>query len=70
MNICFPIGFPGNARYRRMSRGETGKLERRVMMDEVVTNNPEAFLEELFKARHELLTVHTAAALSRPHWQA
>ena len=43
---------------------ETGKLERTVM-EEAVSANPEAFLEELFTARHELLTVRTSAALSR-----
>jgi magnesium transporter len=39
------------------------RLEQRVMMEEIP--DPEQFLEELFRARHELLTVRTAATLSR-----
>ena len=42
---------------------EAGLLERRLMADEV--NDPEQFLEELFRARHELLVVRTMAALAR-----
>ena len=42
---------------------EAGLLERRLMADEV--NDPEQFLEELFRARHELLVGRTMAALSR-----
>jgi Mg2+ and Co2+ transporter CorA len=42
---------------------EAGLLEQRVMLEEIP--DPEQFLEELFRARHELLTVRTAAALSR-----
>jgi magnesium transporter len=42
---------------------ETGQLEQRLMADEVA--DPEQFLEELFRARHELLVVRTMAALSR-----
>ena len=38
-------------------------LEQRLMGDEL--NDPEEFLEELFRARHELLVVRTMAALSR-----
>jgi len=42
---------------------EAGRLERRVMGEEV--GDPVEFLEELFRARHELLSVRTMAALSR-----
>ena len=42
---------------------ESGLLERRLMADEV--DDPEQFLEELFRARHELLVVRTMAALAR-----
>jgi magnesium transporter len=42
---------------------EAGLLERRLMADEV--DDPEQFLEELFRARHELLVVRTMAALAR-----
>jgi Mg2+ and Co2+ transporter CorA len=42
---------------------EAGQLEGRLMADEV--DDPEQFLEELFRARHELLVVRTMAALSR-----
>jgi Mg2+ and Co2+ transporter CorA len=42
---------------------EAGLLERRLMADEVA--DPEQFLEELFRARHELLVVRTMATLSR-----
>jgi magnesium transporter len=42
---------------------EAGQLEQRLMADEVA--DPEQFLEELFRARHELLVVRTMAALSR-----
>jgi Mg2+ and Co2+ transporter CorA len=42
---------------------ETGRLEQRLMGDEVA--DPEQFLEELFRARHELLVVRTMATLSR-----
>jgi Mg2+ and Co2+ transporter CorA len=42
---------------------EAGLLEQRVMLEEI--RDPESFLEELFRARHELLTVRTSAALSR-----
>ena len=42
---------------------EAGQLEQRLMADEV--DDPEQFLEELFRARHELLVVRTMAALSR-----
>jgi magnesium transporter len=40
-----------------------GLLEQRVMSSEV--NDPEPFLEELFRARHELLVVRTMAVQSR-----
>ena len=42
---------------------EAGLLEQRLMGDEV--DDPEQFLEELFRARHELLVVRTMATLSR-----
>jgi magnesium transporter len=42
---------------------EAGLLEQRVMLEEIP--DPEQFLEELFRARHELLTVRTTAMLSR-----
>jgi magnesium transporter len=42
---------------------EAGLLEQRLMGDEV--DDPERFLEELFRARHELLVVRTMATLSR-----
>jgi magnesium transporter len=42
---------------------EAGRLERRMMGEEAV--DPLPFLEELFRARHELLSVRTMAALSR-----
>jgi magnesium transporter len=42
---------------------EVGVLEQRVMRGDV--GDPEPFLEELFRARHELLAVRTMAALSR-----
>jgi magnesium transporter len=42
---------------------EAGLLEQRVMGDEI--DDPEQFLEELFRSRHELLVVRTMAALSR-----
>jgi magnesium transporter len=42
---------------------EAGRLEQRLMADEVA--DPEQFLEELFRARHELLVVKTMATLSR-----
>ena len=42
---------------------EAGRLERRVMAEEIA--DPEQFLEELFRARHELLVVRTMATLSR-----
>jgi Mg2+ and Co2+ transporter CorA len=42
---------------------DAGLLERRLMADEI--NDPEQFLEELFRSRHELLVVRTMAALSR-----
>jgi Mg2+ and Co2+ transporter CorA len=42
---------------------EAGLLEQRVMADEMA--DPEQFLEELFRARHELLVVRTMATLSR-----
>jgi magnesium transporter len=42
---------------------EVGLLERRVMGDE--DDDPEQFLEELFRARHGLIAVRTMAALSR-----
>jgi magnesium transporter len=42
---------------------ETGLLEQRLMADEIP--DPEQFLEELFRARHELLVVRTMATLSR-----
>jgi magnesium transporter len=42
---------------------KTGSLEQRLMADEVA--DPEQFLEELFRARHELLVVRTMATLSR-----
>jgi magnesium transporter len=42
---------------------EAGLLERRLMAD--VVDDPEQFLEELFRARHELLVVRTMATLSR-----
>jgi magnesium transporter len=42
---------------------ETGRLEQRLMADEIA--DPELFLEELFRARHELLVVRTMATLSR-----
>ncbi len=42
---------------------EIGLLEQRVMRNDV--GDPEQFLEELFRARHELLAVRTMAAQSR-----
>jgi magnesium transporter len=42
---------------------EAGRLEQRVMGEEV--GDPVPFLEELFRARHELLSVRTTATLSR-----
>jgi magnesium transporter len=42
---------------------KTGHLEQRLIADEV--DDPEQFLEELFRARHELLVVRTMATLSR-----
>src|SRR5919112_6530492 len=42
---------------------EVGLLEQRVMGDE--RDDPELFLEELFRARHGLIAVRTMAALSR-----
>jgi magnesium transporter len=42
---------------------EAGSLEERVMDEEI--GDPVPFLEELFRARHELLSVRTMAALSR-----
>ena len=42
---------------------EAGRLEQRVMGGEI--DDPEQFLEELFRSRHELLVVRTMAALSR-----
>jgi magnesium transporter len=42
---------------------EAGQLERRVMDEEI--GDPVPFLEELFRARHELLSVRTMATLSR-----
>jgi magnesium transporter len=42
---------------------EASLLEQRLMGDELT--DPEEFLEELFRARHELLVVRTMAALSR-----
>jgi Mg2+ and Co2+ transporter CorA len=42
---------------------EAGLLERRLMADEIP--DAEQFLEELFRARHELLVVRTMATLSR-----
>ena len=42
---------------------EAGQLERRVMGEEL--GDPVPFLEELFRARHELLSVRTMATLSR-----
>jgi magnesium transporter len=42
---------------------EVGLLEQRVMGEE--HEDPEQFLEELFRARHGLITVKTMAALSR-----
>jgi magnesium transporter len=42
---------------------EAGRLEQRVMADEI--GDPEQFLDELFRARHELLVVRTMATLSR-----
>jgi magnesium transporter len=42
---------------------EAGLLEQRLMGDEI--DDPERFLEELFRARHELLVVRTMATLSR-----
>jgi magnesium transporter len=42
---------------------EAGLLEQRLMADEIA--DPEQFLEELFRARHELLVVRTMAALGR-----
>ena len=42
---------------------EAGLLEQRLMGDEIP--DPEEFLEELFRARHELLVVRTMATLSR-----
>jgi magnesium transporter len=42
---------------------EAGLLEQRLMGDEI--DDPEQFLEELFRARHELLVVRTMATLSR-----
>jgi Mg2+ and Co2+ transporter CorA len=42
---------------------EAGRLERRMMGEEAA--DPLPFLEELFRARHELLSVRTMATLSR-----
>jgi magnesium transporter len=42
---------------------EAALLEQRLMSDELT--DPEEFLEELFRARHELLVVRTMASLSR-----
>ena len=42
---------------------EGGQLEQRVMADEI--GDAEQFLDELFRARHELLVVRTMATLSR-----
>jgi magnesium transporter len=42
---------------------EVGLLEQQVMRDDI--GHPEQFLEELFRARHELLAVRTMAAQSR-----
>jgi Mg2+ and Co2+ transporter CorA len=42
---------------------ESGALEQRVMAEDIA--DPEQFLEELFRARHELLVVRTMATLSR-----
>jgi len=42
---------------------EAGLLEQRLMAD--VVDDPEQFLEELFRARHELLVVRTMATLAR-----
>jgi magnesium transporter len=42
---------------------ESGVLEQRVMFDEAM-DNPDKFLEELFKVWYELLAVRTMAALS------
>jgi magnesium transporter len=42
---------------------EAGLLEQRVMADEI--GDAEQFLDELFRARHELLVVRTMATLSR-----
>ena len=42
---------------------EAGHLERRVMGEQL--GDPVPFLEELFRARHELLSVRTMATLSR-----
>jgi Mg2+ and Co2+ transporter CorA len=42
---------------------EAGLLEQRLMAEEIA--DPEQFLEELFRARHELLVVRTMATLSR-----
>ena len=42
--------------------GEAGLLEQRVLGDDL--GDPERFLEELFRARHELLAIRTMAALS------
>ena len=42
---------------------EAGRLEQRLMADDI--GDPEQFLDELFRARHELLVVRTMATLSR-----
>ena len=42
---------------------EAGQLEQRVMLEEIP--DPEGFLEELFRTKHELVTVRTMATLSR-----
>jgi Mg2+ and Co2+ transporter CorA len=42
---------------------EAGQLEQRLMADEI--GDAEQFLDELFRARHELLVVRTMAMLSR-----
>jgi magnesium transporter len=42
---------------------ESGRLEQRVMLEEV-TDDPEQFLEELFKVWYELLTIRTLAVHS------
>jgi magnesium transporter len=42
---------------------ETGRLEQRALLEEIP--DPERFLEELFRTRHELLAVRTNAMLSR-----